>query len=224
MNKQPDSTFSKTINASRSCYITVKRFAFLSAEAILSRTIDNPNNMLNWFWTLFKNVTPLTKRQKKRNSFDRQKEYFAPGKQTRVEDNDNGFYRGIAKVFLRGQSLPEHFVFGQYASPMKLIELFSYPQWEVNAPQIVLARNYFVLFCNVPSVFVLMVILQWPRLTVSVRINWLPFSSSFLIEKTQNLLFPKGNVKGKCLFGYSIYRCSDEQRNCLLTLEIKRQF
>ena len=65
MNKQPSTTFSTIINGCRSCYITTNRFAFLSVETILARTIDISNNILNWFWVLFKNVNPLTGRQKK---------------------------------------------------------------------------------------------------------------------------------------------------------------
>ena len=65
MNKQPGSTHSTSLNGSRSCYITTKRFVFLSAGTKLVSTIDISNNILNWFWTLFKNVNTLTKRQEK---------------------------------------------------------------------------------------------------------------------------------------------------------------
>ena len=65
MNKQPGSTLSTTINGSWSCYITTNRFIFLSVETILARTINNFNNILNCFGTLFKNVNPCTKRQEK---------------------------------------------------------------------------------------------------------------------------------------------------------------
>ena len=65
MKKQPGSTLSTTINGSWSCYITTNRFALLSDETILARTIDISNNMLNCFGTLFTNVNPCTKRQEK---------------------------------------------------------------------------------------------------------------------------------------------------------------
>ena len=65
MNKQPGSTLSTTLNGSRSCYVTVKRCTFLSVKTILAWTIDISNRILNWFWTLFKNVNPLTKRPEK---------------------------------------------------------------------------------------------------------------------------------------------------------------
>ena len=65
MNKQPGSTLSTTINRSRSCYITVKGFAFLSVETTFARTIHISNNILNWFWTLSKNVNLWAKRQEK---------------------------------------------------------------------------------------------------------------------------------------------------------------
>ena len=65
MNKQPSSTLSTTINRSRSCYITTKRLAILSVETIVARTKDIFENILNWLWTLFKNVHTLTNRQEK---------------------------------------------------------------------------------------------------------------------------------------------------------------
>ena len=65
MNKQPGSTHSTTLNGSRSCYITVKRFSFLSVGTKVARTVHISKNILNWFWSVFKNVNPLTKRQEK---------------------------------------------------------------------------------------------------------------------------------------------------------------
>ena len=68
MNKQPGSTLSTSKNGSRICYITVKRFAFLSFGTIIARTKDISNYILNWFCTPFKNVSPLPKRQEKGHS------------------------------------------------------------------------------------------------------------------------------------------------------------
>ena len=65
MDKQPGSTIVTTINGSRICYITTNRYAFLSVETIFTGTIHISNNILNWFWTLFKNVNPWTKRREK---------------------------------------------------------------------------------------------------------------------------------------------------------------
>ena len=67
MNMQPGSTISTNKKGSRSCYITTKRLAFLSIETVLARTIHISNNNLNCFWSLFKNVNTLTKRQEKGN-------------------------------------------------------------------------------------------------------------------------------------------------------------
>ena len=67
MNKQPGSTFSTSINESRSCYITTKRFAFLSVGRILARTIHISVNILNSVRNLFKNVNILSKRLEKIN-------------------------------------------------------------------------------------------------------------------------------------------------------------
>ena len=53
------------MNGFRSCYITTNRFAFLSVETILARTIHISNNFLNRLCSLFKNVNSLTKRQEK---------------------------------------------------------------------------------------------------------------------------------------------------------------
>ena len=65
VNKQPGSTLSTTINGSRGGYITTNRFTFLFVETILASTIHISNNILNWFWILFKKVNPLTKWQKR---------------------------------------------------------------------------------------------------------------------------------------------------------------
>ena len=54
------------MNGSRSWYVTFKKFTFLSVKTKLAITLDISNNILNWLWTLFKNVEPLTKRQGKR--------------------------------------------------------------------------------------------------------------------------------------------------------------
>ena len=67
MIKKPGSALSKSISRSRSCYITVKTLAFLSVETILAMTIHFYNNILIWFWTLFKSVNLLAKRQEKGN-------------------------------------------------------------------------------------------------------------------------------------------------------------
>ena len=61
MKKQPGATLSRAINGSRSCYKTTKRFAFLSVGTILARTTDISSDILNWFWSLFKDVKTLTK-------------------------------------------------------------------------------------------------------------------------------------------------------------------
>ena len=55
------------------------------------------------------------------------------------------------------QSLPEHFVFGQYTSRMRRIVLLSYPQSGVNALHISIALKPFTLVCNVISAPVEMV-------------------------------------------------------------------
>ena len=102
MNKQSGSTLSTTKNGSRSCYITAKTIACLSVERILTRTIHISNKTLNWLWTLFKNVNPLTKRRKK-YFLDIQKEYYAPGTQTRIANIDNCFWREIEKFFVPGK-------------------------------------------------------------------------------------------------------------------------
>ena len=57
-------------------------------------------------------------------------------------------------MFLCRQSLPKHFVFGPYTSPMKTLSLLSYPQSGVNTLHIVIALNYFTLVSNLISVLV----------------------------------------------------------------------
>ena len=65
MNKHTGSTIVTTVNGSRICYITTNRLAFFSVEKILTGTIHISNDILNWFWILFRNVNSLTKRQEK---------------------------------------------------------------------------------------------------------------------------------------------------------------
>ena len=62
MNKQQGSTLSTTTNGSRSYYISTKKYAFLSVGTILARTKDISNNLLNWFWALFRNINAFAKR------------------------------------------------------------------------------------------------------------------------------------------------------------------
>ena len=69
---KPGSTLSTSINGSRSCYRTTKRFAFLYAGTVLAKTIDISNNILKWFRARFKNVNPWSS-DKKRNLSDLQK-------------------------------------------------------------------------------------------------------------------------------------------------------
>ena len=100
MNKQLGSTLSTTINGTRSCYIATNRFAFLSVETLLGRSVHICNTILNGVWTLFKNVKQMTR---KRKSFDLQKEYCAPGTQTRIADLDNRSCREVEKSFCAGK-------------------------------------------------------------------------------------------------------------------------
>ena len=156
MNKQPDSTLSTTINGSRSCYITVKRFTFLSVGTILARTIDISNNVLNCFWTLFKNVNRMAKRQEKGIclTFERNIAELAHRRAMRTLITASA---ERLKSPLCRRSLPEHCVFGQYTSTMRLIVLLLNPQSGVNTLHIVIALNHLTLVCNVTSVLVEMV-------------------------------------------------------------------
>ena len=157
MNKQQGSTVCTTIKVSRRCYIIAKRFAFLSFETILARTIHIFNSLLNWFWTLFKNVYPLTKRQEKGICwiFERNLAHLAHRLALRTLIIASA--ERLKSLFMR-QRLPEYVVFGQYMSPMRVLVLLSNPQSGVNALHIVSALNYFTLVCNVISVLVEMVI------------------------------------------------------------------
>ena len=72
----------------------------------------------------------------------------------RIADIDNRFCREIEKSFCAGKSLPKHFVFGQYTSPMRLVTLLSYPQSGVSALHIVIALKNVTLVSNKKSIFV----------------------------------------------------------------------
>ena len=152
MNKQPGSTLSTTINGSRSCYITNNRFAFLSVETILARTIDISNNILNCFRTLFKNVNPCTKRLEKGIYliFKRNIAHLTH-RQTHIADLENHFCREIEKSFFCRQSLPKHFAFGENTSPMIIMALLSYAQ---SVLHIVIALKNVTLLGNKKSILV----------------------------------------------------------------------
>ena len=144
------------MNGSPSCYITVKRLAFFPVETILARTIHISNDILNWFWALFKNVDSVAKRQEKGTCW-----IFKRILRTWHTDSHCGHWKSFLprewNVFLCRQSLREQFVFGQYTSHMGLSVLLSYPQSGVNALNIIIALNYFTLVCSVIWVPVKMV-------------------------------------------------------------------
>ena len=98
MNKQLDSPHSTTINGSRSCYKTTKRFGFLSVGTILARTINISKKHLEFIFDSLGKRKPLEQTTRKRNLFDLQKKYCAPGTRTRIADVDNRFSREIEKA------------------------------------------------------------------------------------------------------------------------------
>ena len=59
----------------------------------------------------------------------------------------------LKSIFVQA-SLPEHFVFGQYTSPIRIIVLFSYPQSGVNALHIVIALKNVTLVSKKKSILV----------------------------------------------------------------------
>ena len=153
MHKQPGSTLSTSINGSRSCYITTNKFAFLSVETILARTIHISNNFLNRLCSPFKNVHSLTKRQEKGVClfFKRNIPHLThrPTLRTLIIASAKRLKR-----FLCRQSLPKHFVFGQYTSPIRIILLLSYPESGVNVLHIVIAFKNITLVSNKKSILV----------------------------------------------------------------------
>ena len=58
------------------------------------------------------------------------------------------------KSLLCRQSSPEHFVFGQYTSPMRIIVLLSYPQSGADALHILIALKNVTLVSNKKSILV----------------------------------------------------------------------
>ena len=76
---------------------------------------------------------------------------------------------------------------------MKIIVLLSYPQAGVNALHIVTALNYFTLVCNVISVLVEMVNFAIVEVDIFCKNYLVACSSNFLMENTQELLFPNRN-------------------------------
>ena len=114
---EPGSTLYTTISGPQSCYIIVKRFGFLSNEWKLAITIDISIYILNWFWTNLKKVSFVVKRQKK-NLFVLQKDFCAPGTQTRIVDIDNRLCWVIEMSVCAGKACPNSFYLDK-ARPQK---------------------------------------------------------------------------------------------------------
>ena len=153
VNKQPGPTLFTNINGYLICYITAKRFAFPSVGTNPARKKDICSNILNWFWTVFKNVNPLAQ------TTEKELVWSSEGiLRTWHTDAQCGHWWSLLsrdwKVFLCRQSLPDYFVFGQYTFRMRKTVLLSYPQSGVNALHIATAFNYFTLVCNIIPVLV----------------------------------------------------------------------
>ena len=155
MNKQPGSTLSTSTNGSRSCYVTVKRFTFLSVETILARTIDISNNILIWFWSLFKNVHPLTKRQEKGVCLFFKKEYCSPDTQTHIADIDNRFCQEIQKFFVQAKFTQTLCIWALHVSN-KNNSVIVIPQSAANVLHIVIVLKNVTLVSNRDSILVKM--------------------------------------------------------------------
>ena len=156
MNRQPGSLLSTTINGSRSCYITVKRRSFLSVATILGRTLHISENILNWFWTLFKNVNTLTRWQQKGICliFKRNIAHVTHRRALRtliIASADR-----LKCLFVQAK-FTRTFCIWKMHVPMRIIVLLSYPQSGLKALHILIALNSFTLVCNVVSVLVEMV-------------------------------------------------------------------
>ena len=141
------------MNGSRICYITTNRFALLSVETILVSTIHIPKNILNWFWILFKNVNPWTKRQEKgiRLIFKRIIAHLAHSRALRTL-----IIASVErlKILLLQAKFTKTVSFGQYTSPMRKIGLLPYPQSGVKALHIVIALKNVTLVSNKKSILV----------------------------------------------------------------------
>ena len=132
VHKQPGSAFFTNKNVSRSFYKTIKRFASLFVETLLARTKHISNGFFELILDSLQKCKHFGQTTWKKTLFDLQKEYYAPGTQTRSADIDNLLPRDW-RVCLCRQSLPEYFIFGHYPSPMRLTVPLLYPQPGVNA-------------------------------------------------------------------------------------------
>ena len=139
---------SPVINGSRISYITVKRFAFLSVETILARTIRNSNKILNWFWIILKSVNPSAKPQENgtRLVFERNIAHLAHCRALRT------------LMIASAERLENLFVQAKFTRtlciwiihvPNENSSAFVSHTFRVNAVHIVIALNYFTLVCNV---------------------------------------------------------------------------
>ena len=146
MNKQP---------GSRSCYITVTKLAFFSVETILARTIHISNNILNRFWTHFKNVNPWAKRQEKGICLIFKKIIAHLAHRRALQALIIASATTLKRLLVQAKFTRTLF-FGQYMSPMRIIVLSSNTKLGVKALHIVIALNYFTFVCNAISVLVKM--------------------------------------------------------------------
>ena len=135
------------MNGSRSSHITTNGFAFLSVETKLAGTKHISDNILNRFWSLFKNVNPWTKRQ--------EKGVYLIFKRNIAHLTHRRALRAL--IIASAERLKSLFVqakftqFGQYTSPMIILALLSYAQSELH---IVNALKNVTLVSNKKSILV----------------------------------------------------------------------
>ena len=106
-------------------------------------------------------------------------------------------------IFFCTKSMSELNSFGRYTFPSSL-EFLSDRQAGVNVLHIVIALKHFPFVCNVLSVLVEVVTLAMVRVSNFVRENWLPCSSNFRVENSQEFLFPNRNDKRIFLYDCSM--------------------
>ena len=108
------------------------------------------------------------------------------------------------KVLLCTQGIPKHTAYRQYTFPIGFFILMSYRQLGVNVLHIVIAFKSFKLVCKVILVLIKWRISRRLELIISVSLNWLQCTSNFLMQKTQDFLFPNRNDDWFCQFGCSV--------------------
>ena len=133
---------------------------------------------------------PLGQTPKKWNSFDLQKEYCAPGTQTRIVDIDNRFCQEIEKAFCAAM-FTRTLCIRTLHVPNEINSAIILPTIRLNARHIVNSLSYFTLVWNVISVLVEMANLAIVKIDNFCKNKMIALQFKFCDENDAGIIFSK---------------------------------